>query len=471
MPHDRGSVMVSDAHPHEDVRRLPAGMLDAVRRADLTLRTGRVSRIGGVAVEALGPDCTVGELCEVHPRHGGDRCLAEVVALRDGRTVLMPLQPMTGVGLNDRIVARGERLRVPDGTRLLGRIVDALGQPIDDKAPPAPLPVDRAVHGPALNPLQRRPIDCVLETGVRAIDAFLTFGKGQRAGIFAGSGVGKSTLLGMLARHVRADVAVIALIGERGREVNEFIEQTLGSALGNSVVVVATADEPALRRVLAAHTATSIAESFADAGCDALLIMDSVTRYAMAQREIGLAAGEPATARGYTPSVFGRLPALFERAGAFRERGSISALYTVLVEGDDIHDPISDAVRSIVDGHIVLSRELANHGQYPAIDLLHSRSRLAAALQTDTERAIVGKALRTLAIYERSRDMVELGTYRAGTNPELDAAIALMPRLSAYLTQRVNEFQPRSAGLQRLQDLVSSIPSTAGAGHARRTER
>jgi flagellum-specific ATP synthase len=266
--------------------------------------------------------------------------------------------------------------------------------------------------------------------------------------------VGKSTLLGMLARHVRADVAVIALIGERGREVGDFLERTLGSALANSVVVVATADEPALRRVLAAHTASALAESFADSGRDVLLIMDSVTRYAMAQREIGLAAGEPATARGYTPSVFSRLPALFERAGAFRGKGTISGLYTVLVEGDDLQEPVADAVRSIVDGHIVLSRELANHGQYPAVDLLNSRSRLAPALMSEAERALVDQALRVLSTHERNRDMVELGTYRPGANPELDGAIRLVPKLQAFLGQKVDEFQPRAAAFQRLKELM-----------------
>lgn len=435
--------------------RMPAidRMQRVLRQADLMVRTGRVARISGATVESLGPDCAVGDLCEILGRQRSGRSLAEVVGLRDGRVVLMPLEPLGGVGLNDQVLANGERLLVPGGAALLGRVVDALGQPIDARRPDAPRG-RQPVHRPARNPLERRTIDTVLETGVRAIDTFLTLGKGQRTGIFAGSGVGKSTLLGMLARHVKADVAVIALIGERGREVGEFIERTLGSALANSVVVVATADEPALRRVMAAHTASALAESFADEGRDVLLIMDSVTRYAMAQREIGLAAGEPATARGYTPSVFNRLPALFERAGAFRGAGTISGLYTVLVEGDDLQDPIADAVRSIVDGHIVLSRELANHAQYPAIDLLNSRSRLAASLQVETERALVSKALRMLSTYERSRDMVELGTYQPGGNADLDAAIHLVPRLSAFLAQTIDEFQPRATAFQRLRELV-----------------
>ena len=426
----------------------------AIRAADLTVRTGRVARISGVALEALGPDCAVGELCEVRGRRSSGRGLAEVVGLRDGRVVLMPLEPLDGVGLDDQVLARGDRLGVPDGAALLGRVVDALGQPIDGRLPAGPFEGRQPLHRVAHNPLSRRPIDAVLETGVRAIDTFLTLGKGQRAAIFSGSGVGKSTLLGMLARHVRADVAVIALIGERGREVGDFLERTLGKALANSVVVVATADEPALRRVLAAHTASALAESFADSGRDVLLIMDSVTRYAMAQREIGLAAGEPATARGYTPSVFSRLPALFERAGAFRGKGTISGLYTVLVEGDDLQEPVADAVRSIVDGHIVLSRELANHGQYPAVDLLNSRSRLAPALMNEAERALVDQALRVLSTYERNRDMVELGTYRPGANAELDGAIRLVPKLQAFLGQKVDEFQPRAAAFQRLKELM-----------------
>lgn len=428
-------------------------LAQAVREVDLTVRTGRLTRISGSAMESLGPDCAVGELCEVRGRRGG-RGLAEVVGLRDGRVVLMPLQPIDGVGLDDQVLARGDRLRVPDGAALLGRVVDALGQPIDGRGPQGPVAAPQALHRAAHNPLHRRPIDAVLETGVRAIDAFLPLGKGQRAGIFSGSGVGKSTLLGMLARHVRADVAVIALIGERGREVGDFIDRTLGKALASSVVVVATADEPALRRVLAAHTASALAESFADTGRDVLLIMDSVTRYAMAQREIGLAAGEPATARGYTPSVFNRLPALFERAGAFRGKGTISGLYTVLVEGDDMQEPVADAVRSIVDGHIVLSRELANHGQYPAIDLLNSRSRLASTLLSEAERGVTTQALQVLSTYERSRDMVELGTYRAGSSAELDAAIRLVPKLNSFLSQGVEEFQPRAAAFQRLKELM-----------------
>ncbi len=307
-----------------------------------------------------------------------------------------------------------------------------------------------------LNPLSRTRIDSILETGVRPIDSLLTLGRGQRVGIFAGSGVGKSTLLGMIARNMQADINVIALIGERGREVLDFIEKNLGrEGLARSVVVVATSDQPALVRSRAAYAATAIAEFFRDRKKDVVLIMDSVTRFAMAHREIGLAIGEPPTSRGYTPSVFAVLPKLLERCGTSDSGGSISALYTVLVEGDDLNDPISDSVRSILDGHIVLSRELANHGHYPAIDVLASVSRLIGDLTNKDERQMVQQALALLSVYQKNKDMVELGAYRAGSNPELDIAIRVMPELNKLLRQETNETILRHEAMAQLRTLLA----------------
>ena len=315
-----------------------------------------------------------------------------------------------------------------------------------------------ALRGQHRNPLSRRKITEVFETRLRAIDTFLPIGKGQRIGIFAGSGVGKSTLLGMIARESRCDVNVIALIGERGREVGEFLSKTLGpTGLSRSVVVVATSDQPALVRELAAHTATAIAEYFCTDGKDVLLIMDSVTRFAMAHREIGLSVGEPATARGYTPSAFAAMPRLLERAGSFEKSGSITGVYTVLVEGDDLHEPVSDHMRAILDGHIVLSRDLANQGHYPAIDLLKSVSRLASDLWTKPERETVRNALRLLGTRERYRDMIDIGAYRHGSNPEVDSAIAIYPALERFLVQEPDERPAQADAFAQLRQLVSPI--------------
>jgi flagellum-specific ATP synthase len=358
-----------------------------------------------------------------------------VVGFRQGHVTLMAYGALDGIAPGCEVVAQGARADIGVGDALLGRVIDGFGAPLDGG--PAPhVEERRALRAPPRNPMQRPRIDRILETGVRAIDGLLTLGQGQRTGIFAGSGVGKSTLLGMIARHVRADLNVIALIGERGREVREFIERQLGpEGLARSIVVVATSDQPALARLRAAYAAVAIAEHFRDAGRQVLLTMDSITRFAMARREIGLAAGEPPTARGYTPSVFAELPELCERCGTSDSGGSVTALLTVLVEGDDLNEPISDCLRATLDGHIVLSRQIAHQGRYPAIDVLKSASRLMTELASEAERALAARAVKAMALLERNRQMVDIGAYARGTNPELDQALAIEPALDAFLRQ------------------------------------
>ncbi|RKP48497.1 FliI/YscN family ATPase [Trinickia fusca] len=443
---------------------------------ELTRRTGVVRRMRGLAIESQGPRARVGELCAVLPpaseaaqgaqaslgggsaafrlfdshaqadahSHEGHNAgshagsvpvLAEVVGVQPGHVTLMPYGTMHGLAAGSTVLALGRRSTIGVGDELLGRVIDCFGRPLDGREAPLTT-ATRPIEGVPMNPLHRPRITRVLETGIRAIDGLLTLGQGQRVGIFAGSGVGKSTLLGMIAKHVKADVNVIALIGERGREVREFIDKQLGEeGLRRSVVVVATADQPALARARAAHAALAIAEHFRDEGKQVLLTMDSITRLAMARREIGLAAGEPPTARGYTPSVFAELPQLCERCGTARSGGAITALLTVLVEGDDFNEPVSDALRAILDGHIVLTRRLAHEGQYPAIDVLKSASRLLPDLTLDAERNTIREAVRVLAMIERNHQMIELGAYEAGTNPELDAALARRPALQTWLAQ------------------------------------
>jgi flagellum-specific ATP synthase len=409
--------------------------LRAIGTAALYARDGAVRQVSGLAVTCSGPDASLGELCRISPRAGGAGILAEVVGVRPDGVVLMPYGRLDGVAAGSRVTTAGVSDRVPVGPALLGRVVNAFGEALDDGPPIAAQAMVPLKPAP-VNPLRRKPIDTPLETGVRAIDALLPLGQGQRVGIFAGSGVGKSTLLGMLARGVRADVNVIALIGERGREVRDFIERQLGpDALARSVVVVATSDEPALMRARATYAALAISEYFRDQGRDVFLTMDSVTRYAMARREIGLAAGEPPTARGYTPTVFSEIPELCERCGRVEAGGSISAVFTVLVEGDDFNEPIADSLRATLDGHIVLSRDLAHRGHYPAIDVLRSASRLVKELTTRQERELMRQASASLALLERNRQMVDIGAYQSGANPALDAALAMAPRLDAWLRQ------------------------------------
>jgi flagellum-specific ATP synthase len=442
-----------------------------IRGGDWVRRIGRIVRFVGLTLESTGPDARVGEICEIHARGGRGVTLAEVVGFSEQRVLLMPFGDLQGIEIGSEVIATGRTADVACGEELLGRVIDAFGQPLDDL--PLATPAARnALYPPPLNPLQRGMVREVLETGIRAIDTLLTLGRGQRVGIFAGSGVGKSTVLGMLAREVKADISVIALIGERGREVRAFVEEGLSpEARKRSVVVAATSDQPPLVRRRAAFLATAVAEHFRDQGLHVCLTMDSITRVAMAQREIGLAAGELPTARGYTPSVFTMLPRLLERGGVRDGQGSLTALYTVLVEGDDVNEPISDSVRSILDGHIVLSRDIAHRGRYPAIDVTRSISRLASSLTTEKERAVVTDAIKMLATYEASRDLIEVGAYRAGTTPAVDRAIQLLPALEQFLAQRPEESDSRAAACARLASLLAAevqdakprLPRVAGA--------
>lgn len=428
--------------------------ISAVRSAELVRRTGTVSQFFGLIVEANGPDGFVGEVCEIYSRGSSTPTLAEIVGLKDGKVLLMPYGELRGISLGSSVIATGCALHVGVSRGLLGRTIDAFGQPLDGLGAPE-FTHRQPLDAEPMNPFARGRIVDQLETGVRGIDAFLTLGRGQRVGIFAGSGVGKSTLLGMIARNDKASVNVIALIGERGREVREFIDKALGpDGLRRSVVVVATSEQPALVRSRAAYTATAIAEFFRNQGEDVLLIMDSVTRFAMAQREIGLAVGEPPTARGYTPSVFATLPKLVERCGKTEAGPSITAIYTVLVEGDDLNDPIADALRATLDGHIVLSREIAHRGRYPSLDILSSTSRLFMDIVAEPERKLVRRATQLLSTYNTSRDMVEIGAYRAGSNSDLDMAIKVMPELEKFLHQDVNEHCGRADAMRQLNAIV-----------------
>ena len=383
---------------------------------------------------------------------------AEVVGLNDGRVLLMPYDDLQDVEIGSEVSATGQKAHVHAGRHLLGRVLDGVGMPLDGR-PLARDGVRCPLYPPPLNPLARGPVGEVLETGIRAIDTLLSLARGQRIGIFAGSGVGKSTLLGMLVQHVRADVFVVALVGERGREVKDFVDRALTpTARARTVVVAATSDQPALIRRRAAYLATAIAEHFRDQGLHVCLTMDSLTRVAMAQREIGLASGELPTARGYTPSVFSLLPRLLERGGVRAQGGSLTALYTVLVEGDDVDDPIADSVRAILDGHIVLSREIAHRGRFPAIDVTRSVSRLAATVSSTQEHRSASDALELLALYESSRDLIEVGAYRAGGNRALDRAVRLIPAVEKLLAQKPEEFERREASFPP----AAATPRTEG---------
>jgi FliI/YscN family ATPase len=408
--------------------------LSRVAGVDTTPMSGRVVRTVGLLIESAGPRASVGEICEIAGGPDAPSLPVQVVGFREGTLLAVPLGDTAGVRPGDRIVARAGAVSVGVGPELLGRVVDALGAPIDGR----PLrPGSRyPLFPPPLNPMDRDPVVAPLGTGVRAMDAMLTCGRGQRIGLFGGSGVGKSTLLGMITRGTAADVIVLALVGERGREVRSFIDHDLGpEGLQRSVVVVSTSDNPPLLRMRAAYAATSIAEYFRDQGKHVLLLMDSVTRFAMAQREVGLAAGEPPTTKGYTPSVFALLPALLERAGAVRGRGSITAIYTVLVEGDDHNEPVADAVRSILDGHVVLSRELASRHHYPPIDVLQSVSRTMPDVTEVGHRRKAGQVREWLTAIRDSEDLVSVGAYVNGSNPRIDEARAKREPIDAFLCQ------------------------------------
>lgn len=420
-----------------------------------TLRvSGRVVQVIGLTIEAVGLDCQIGEVCEIRARTG-EKILSEVVGFRNSTTLLMPLGDMEGIQPDSSIYPQKTVLQAPVGKHLLGRVLDGLGEPIDGMGPLGEIET-RAINNSAPHPMERQIITEPLVTGVRAIDGFLTCGKGQRMGIFAGSGVGKSTLMGSIARSSRSDVSVIALIGERGREVRDFVEGDLGpEGLERSVVVVSTSDKPALMRLKAAYVAMTIAENFRDQGMDVTFLMDSVTRFAMAQREVGLAIGEPPASRGYTPSVFALLPKLLERAGT-GQRGSITGYFTVLVEGDDFNEPICDAVRSILDGHIILSRQLATRNHYPAVDVLGSISRVMPHITSREHRNWAAKARRLLATYEKARDLINIGAYVSGSDPEVDEAITAMPIIESFLLQG-KEFSEFSETLSQLEVIGGEI--------------
>jgi len=426
-------------------------LLATIEKAPRFRPIGSVVRVVGTTVEAAGLNVRVGSICWIELETDG-LVSAEVVGFRDGRITLVPFGDLSGVRPGSRVRLREHQFRVPIGPRVLGRVLDGFGRPIDGRGPLRA--EQRDIGGEAPHPLTRAKIRTPLATGIRAIDGLLTTGKGQRLGIFAGSGVGKSTLLAMIARHASADVNVIALIGERGREVQEFIDEQLGPAgLSRSVVVVATSDQPALLRIKAAEVATAIAESFRDDGHDVLFMMDSVTRLAMAQREIGLGAGEPPALRGYPPSVFSFLPRLLERAGN-TDQGTITGFFTVLVEGDDMSEPVADTVRSILDGHIVLTRTLAERNHYPAIDVLASVSRVMPAIVDGTHLRLAGALRASLAEYESARDLIEVGAYAAGSNPAIDRAIRLRPAIEAYLCQ----------GRDEVADLASALAGMVAIG-------
>lgn len=415
-------------------------------------RYGRVLQLTGTLMEAEGLRAALGDICTVTPPGDGDPIHAEVVGFENRRLKLSPLSPLNGISPGSRVQREVRVNTVPVGWALLGRVIDGLGQPMDGKGP---IGCDDhyPLTGKTSNPLERPIIQEKLDVGVRCINALLPLGKGQRMGIFAGSGVGKSTLLGMMARYTKASVNVIGLIGERGREVNEFLENDLGTdALQHSAVVVATSDQPATVRMRAAFLASSIAEYFRDNGQDVLLMMDSVTRFAMAAREIGLAAGEPPTTKGYTPSVFSRLPQLLERAGNF-QRGSITGVYTVLVEGDDLEEPVADALRSILDGHIVLSRGLAQSRHFPAIDVPASVSRLTDRLLSPGQKALAARFTEILASYRKTEDMIRIGAYVKGSHPQTDLAIEMIDGLNAFLRQSIEESCSTEQAFELLEQL------------------
>ncbi|MFJ8261537.1 flagellar protein export ATPase FliI [Rummeliibacillus sp. NPDC094406] len=414
-----------------------ADLLEHISSIQTFKKFGRVTKVVGLMIESQGPDSSIGDVCKIHVntvKHGHQEILAEVVGFKDEIVVLMPYTSLREISIGCLVEGTGTPLEVKVGPELIGKVLNSMGLPIDGSNLPKGLATVQTEEDPP-NPLTRPPIDETLEVGVKAIDGMLTVGMGQRVGIFAGSGVGKSTLLGMIARNTVADLNVIALVGERGREVREFIERDLGpEGLKRSIVVAATSDQPALMRIKGAFTATAIAEYFRNKGLNVMLMMDSVTRVAMAQREIGLATGEPPAQKGYTPSVFGILPKLLERTGT-NEKGSITAFYTVLVDGDDMNEPIADTVRGILDGHIVLDRTLANKGQYPAINVLKSVSRLMNHIATP-EHVKAAELLRELYYtYDKSEDLINIGAYKKGTSKEIDEAIFYEPLITSFLKQ------------------------------------
>ena len=410
---------------------------------------GEVTQIIGLIIESNGPPSSIGDLCHIHTSKNTPPLWTEVVGFRDEIVLLMPYGELGGLKPGARVVNTGKAMEISVGPSLMGRVLNGLGQPIDNGGP-IHTTKRYSTHNMAINPMMRKRIREPIELGVKAIDSMMTVGKGQRMGIFAGSGVGKSTTLAMIARNTKADINIIALIGERGREVREFIENSLGpEGLSRSVLIVVTSDQPALLKIKGAHVATSIAEYFRDGGRDVLFMLDSVTRIAMAYREVGLAVGEPPATRGYTPSVFANLPKLLERSGT-AEKGTITGLYTVLVEGDDFNEPVSDTVRGILDGHVALSRDLAESNHYPAIDILGSISRVMVDITTPEHLKAVGKLKDLYATYAKSKDLINIGAYVKGTDPKTDKAIDIMPALNQFLTQDINKKVDFNASVNRL---------------------
>jgi len=436
----------------ETVSRHFDSYLDFVRSTDSIRVYGKVTEVIGILIESSGPSASVGDVCRIE-KGGRLVCRAEVVGFRKDRTLLMPLGPIEGIHPGMAVAGTGHPLSVQIGDALLGRVLDGLGNPMDGKGP-IRATAARSVFSAIPNPMTRQRISQVFETGVRAIDGLVTVGKGQRLGIFAGSGVGKSVLMGMLARNCRSDVNVIALIGERGREVLEFIERDLGEeGLRRSVLVVATSDQPALIRIKGALVAASIAEFFRDQGKDVLFLADSVTRLAMAQREVGLAIGEPPASKGYTPSVFATLPQFLERAGT-SDVGTITGLFTVLVDGDDMDEPIADAVRSILDGHLVLSRRLAHRNHYPAIDVLQSISRCMSDIASKEHKTAAGRVKDAMAAYAESEDLIQIGAYAMGTNERIDRAIRLNTPITEFLRQTRDSSATLEETLKKLEAIA-----------------
>jgi flagellum-specific ATP synthase len=426
-----------------------------IQNADTIKVNGKVTDVTGLIIVSNGPNVALDEVCRVVDNAGNEVCRSEVVGFKDGKVLSIALGEVHKISPACEIIASGESFSIPVGNGLLGRVIDGLGNPIDGKGEIQYSSI-RSIYREPPNPLTRQRIQSPLQTGVRCIDGLLTVGKGQRVGIFAGSGVGKSVTLGMIARNTNADVNVITLIGERGREVREFIEKDLGEeGLKKSVVVVATSDKSALIRMKGAYIGTTIAEYFRDLGLDVVLMMDSVTRFAMAQREIGLTVGEPPTTKGYTPSVFAMLPKLLERAGT-TDKGSITGFYTVLVDGDDMTEPIADAVRSILDGHIVLSRKLANRGQYPAVDILQSVSRVMPDVVTNEHRKRAVAFGEVLSTYNEAEDLINIGAYVKGSNPQIDHALSKIGALRSFIKQDMKEKATYPETVKRLHEIVEA---------------
>ena len=424
-----------------------------IRNADSYSYFGKIDKVIGMMIESNGPECKIGDICRIYGHGNKTYINAEVVGFRGNKVLLMPYEEPDGISSGNLVEATHSALKISMSENLIGRVISATGEPIDDGGP-IECDLQYEVQSVSSNPLSRPRIHDILEFGIKPIDGLLTIGKGQRMGIFAGSGVGKSTLLGMIARNVKADVNVIALVGERGREVREFLERDLGEeGLARSVLVVATSDQPPMQRMKCAMVATTIAEYFKDLGKDVLLMMDSLTRFAMAQREIGLATGEPPVARGYTPSIYSMMPKLLERTGNF-ENGSITGIYTVLVEGDDVNEPISDTVRGIIDGHIVLSRKIAARNHYPAIDVLGSVSRLMNDIAEKDQIAAAGRMRNLMSVYDTNYDLVNIGAYKSGTNRPLDEAISKIDKINEYLQQNIYDKFPYDDSVEKLKAAI-----------------